>query len=457
MAQRTGVVYTMFSRHGIWSGEAIRPPMVRKDLNMNRQNMRWIGTAFLTLALAGAARAADPIGEVIAQQGAATATAADKTSRDLAVKGPVFARDTVLTGPGARIQIRFTDESTYAQGEKSEMVLDEYVFDPGAKENNTFSAKITRGTFRAVTGKITEMNPSRFRIQTGHATIGIRGCGIAGEVGGAEERFAVDFVEPNTGITITPRAGGGHALEFMGPGIGFVDVNGQTRQGPFDAAFFNAIVTGATPKGGARGGPQPGAGGTHDGKQGRAVQGRAVVPDAPRLMNHGELAELLVRKLGLFRLMPANATPLDAMMILSQQGIFPSPSLKPTEQNQTPGWKLDAKSEVSLADLAVVIVRALGLEGKVQGDKNDPQNWLDVLKEIQVPVDSIGAAVGTTQPLGRLLVNLPIFAVTEDPIVKRFIPLDTTTGVINSLTLPNVGGQLPTGETGPPPKPATPN
>ena len=183
------------------------------------------------------------------------------------------------------------------------------------------------------------------------------------------------------------------------------------------------------------------------------------VPDASKihLMSHGELAELLVRKLGLFRLMPANSTALDCMMILSQQGIFPSPSLKPTEQNPTPGWNLDVQSEVSLGDLSVLIVRSLGLESKVQGDHNDPQNWINVLNEIQVPIDSIGAAVGTTQPLGRLLVNLPIFSVTEDPIVKRFIPLDTTTGVINSLVTPNVGGQMPPAEAGPTPTPATPN
>jgi len=86
-----------------------------------------------------------------------------------------------------------------------------------------------------------------------------------------------------------------------------------------------------------------------------------------------------------------------------------------------------------------------------------------VLNELQVSTASIGSAVATTSPLGQVLVNLPIFEVTQDPLAKRFVPIDTTTGVINSMTVPNLGSQLPTGvmpppgETGPTPMPATPN
>ena len=114
---------------------------------------------------------------------------------------------------------------------------------------------------------------------------------------------------------------------------------------------------------------------------------------AAKLMTHGELAQLLVRKLGLYRFLPANPTDVECMILLAQNGIFPSPTLTPTEQDPSPGWSLDPSKEVSLADLAVVLVRALRLEGQVQGDKADPQNWLNVLKDVQVPTDTIGAGV----------------------------------------------------------------
>lgn len=181
---------------------------------------------------------------------------------------------------------------------------------------------------------------------------------------------------------------------------------------------------------------------------------------AARLMTHGELAQLLVRKLGLYRFLPANPTDVECMILLAQNGVFPSPTLTPTEQDPTPGWSLDPAKEVSLADLAVVLVRALRLEGQVQGDRADPQNWLNVLKDVQVPTDTIGAGVAALAPLADALQALPLFDLTPEPLSRRYVPESTAAGVINTIAFPDVTAarrpRPPAPPAGPRPRPVTP-
>lgn len=190
-----------------------------------------------------------------------------------------------------------------------------------------------------------------------------------------------------------------------------------------------------------------------------AADGGAAAPagdQKPNLMTQGELAQLLVKKLGLYRFLSANPSDLECIMLLSQNGIFPSPNLVPTEQNPTPGWNLDPSKEVSLADLAVILVRALRLEDRVQGDVADPQNWLNVLKDVQVPTDTVGAGVASLMPLADALIGLPFQQMTQDPINKQYVPESTGSGVINTIAFPDVTGGKPAAPEGKPPTPITP-
>jgi hypothetical protein len=123
-----------------------------------------------------AALAADPVGRVIAIEGQATATGVDGAVRNIELKSDIFMNDKVVTPVGAKLQIRFNDDSVISQGEKSEMTIDQYVYNPKAKKEGSCSLKFAKGIFRTVTGKITELNPERFKVRTNMATIGIRGC-----------------------------------------------------------------------------------------------------------------------------------------------------------------------------------------------------------------------------------------------------------------------------------------
>ena len=190
------------------------------------------------------------------------------------------------------------------------------------------------------------------------------------------------------------------------------------------------------------------------------AQAVAEADAPPALMTQGELAQLMVKKLGLFRQLPASPSDFECIMVLSQNGIFPSPTLMPTEQNPAPGWNLTGDAEVTLADLAVVLVRALGLVEEVEGDVADPQNWVNVLKNLQVPHESIGAGVAQMRPLDQVLVGTPIFQLSPDPLTKRLISESDTNDLFNIIQLPVIGATLPPSrrprEEGPVPKPATP-
>ena len=181
-----------------------------------------------------------------------------------------------------------------------------------------------------------------------------------------------------------------------------------------------------------------------------AQEGAEVAQD--KTITHAQFARLLVERLGLLRVLPANPSAFECMMILAQNGIFPSPTLTPTEQNPAPGWSLDPEAKVSYADLAVVLVRAMGLADKVEGDKADVQNWVNVLKNLQIPYESATAGLSALKPLEQVLTALPLFQMSPDPLNQRFVQEPEGLQLLGVLTFPDLNVAPPAK-----PKPVTPN
>lgn len=84
----------------------------------------------------------------------------------------VFHRQRVVTEAEGRAQLIFLDGSAVTVGPKSEVMLDEFVYDPDARLSGA-TIKATRGVLRYVGGKISKTVD--VQIQTPTATIGIRG------------------------------------------------------------------------------------------------------------------------------------------------------------------------------------------------------------------------------------------------------------------------------------------
>jgi len=168
------------------------------------------------------------------------------------------------------------------------------------------------------------------------------------------------------------------------------------------------------------------------------VSAQEAVEDEEAVMTHGQLAQLLVRRLGLVATMAPNPTDMECMMMLSMVGIFPSASLTPTVENPTPGWSMDPSTPVTLAELAVVLVRALGLEGQVEGDKNDPQNWVNALQDVNVPVDSVQGGMQSVVPLPQIVMSISIGATSIDPLRRVFVSDSRGGVVLDTISFPSL-------------------
>ena len=81
--------------------------------------------------------------------------------------------DNVQTSNG-RLGITFLDESQVRLTEHSELVIDEFIYDPDPSKSK-MALQFASGTARFITGKLSTINKENILIQTPSATVGIRG------------------------------------------------------------------------------------------------------------------------------------------------------------------------------------------------------------------------------------------------------------------------------------------
>ncbi len=101
-------------------------------------------------------------------------------------------------------------------------------------------------------------------------------------------------------------------------------------------------------------------------------------------MTQGELAQMLVRVLGLYRFLPPSPSDGECIAILLANRISPAD-----------GWKVSAP--VTQQDLARVIVLAIGEEDSVE-NPDDPDSWVELLQAMGVPMDTPANAAGAISP-----------------------------------------------------------
>ena len=144
--------------------------------------------------------------------------------------------------------------------------------------------------------------------------------------------------------------------------------------------------------------------------QGKAkAKAEAKKAEASQPVTHPQLAERLVQALGLVRFLTAAPTAQQMFDVLMQNGISPQD-----------GWKLDAV--VTKADLARVIVQAMRMEDAVE-NPNDPQAWLNVLKEQGIALDRLSETIQSVETLPEGM-GQDIELQSTDPLVRdvKFAP-----------------------------------
>lgn len=119
-----------------------------------------------------ATAATERIGVAAAVNPATTGTPPGSADRVIVVGDKMRQNERIVTSDEGRTQLLFLDGSALTIGPNSNVVLDEFVYDPNTKAGKlAFSA--TKGLFRLVGGKISKTTPVIFKTPT--AVIGIRG------------------------------------------------------------------------------------------------------------------------------------------------------------------------------------------------------------------------------------------------------------------------------------------
>lgn len=82
--------------------------------------------------------------------------------------------DSIKTGAKGSIGLIFADDSVISLGPNSEISIQSFLFNPIHNELS-FVARMVQGTFSFITGQIAKLAPSKVKLQTPDATLGVRG------------------------------------------------------------------------------------------------------------------------------------------------------------------------------------------------------------------------------------------------------------------------------------------
>ena len=86
----------------------------------------------------------------------------------------IYFGDTIIVSEQSNAQILLLDETALTIGEKSELTIDDFVYDPQTKVGKIVS-NIKVGTVRVITGEISKQNPDNLEVNIPTGSVGARG------------------------------------------------------------------------------------------------------------------------------------------------------------------------------------------------------------------------------------------------------------------------------------------
>jgi hypothetical protein len=129
-------------------------------------------------------------------------------------------------------------------------------------------------------------------------------------------------------------------------------------------------------------------------------------PEKGQALTYSQLANLLVKALGLVEYLPAGATVQQQFDILMQNGIAPAE-----------GWTMDEDAAVTKGDLARVLVQSLQREDEVENPDN-PQSWVDALAAMGISLTAASEALESVDALPEVVASDLGFT-TTDPLATN--------------------------------------
>ena len=112
--------------------------------------------------------------EVIGVIAAGIGDISNQKSEKLSTGSKIYFGDTIIVRAQSNAQILLLDETALTIGEKSELTIDDFVYDPQSKVGKIVS-NIKIGTVRVITGEISKNDPDNLEVNVPTGSIGARG------------------------------------------------------------------------------------------------------------------------------------------------------------------------------------------------------------------------------------------------------------------------------------------
>ena len=136
---------------------------------MNKINTIII-SVFLSLFLISISSANEFIGVIAAGVG----DILNQKNEKLSTGSKIFFGDTIIVKAQSNAQILLLDETALTVGEKSEITIDEFIYDPQSKVGKIVS-NIKIGTVKIITGEISKKDPDNLEVNIPTGSVGARG------------------------------------------------------------------------------------------------------------------------------------------------------------------------------------------------------------------------------------------------------------------------------------------
>ena len=136
--------------------------------------MNKIQTLIISLIISLSSISIGIANEVIGVIAAGIGDISNQKSEKLSTDSKIYFGDTIIVRVQSNAQILLLDETALTIGEKSELTIDDFVYDPQSKVGKIVS-NIKIGTVRVITGEISKNNPDNLEVNVPTGSIGARG------------------------------------------------------------------------------------------------------------------------------------------------------------------------------------------------------------------------------------------------------------------------------------------
>ena len=136
--------------------------------------MSYLGKILIIIFLTFASVANASNNSFVGVIGAAIGDIKNQKNESLSNGSKIFFGDTIISKSKSNAQILFLDQTVLTLGEETELIIDEFVFDPNSQDGS-FVSTVKTGTVKFITGQISKKNPDNLEVKVPAGTLGARG------------------------------------------------------------------------------------------------------------------------------------------------------------------------------------------------------------------------------------------------------------------------------------------